>query len=361
MNIEAVVSSFSPDINVQVSGRVKLVRSFGKLSFLTLEDATGKIQIGIRGKVVLPDLWDIISVNGTTGFTKTGERTIWTTSYELVAKCEGNISNKYQGVVDKGLIYNNRCLSLISNPDLLKILIKRSQIVQEIRTLLYSKGFIEIETPILSVSPTGASAEPFVTYHNSDKSNKYLRIATEVSLKKALISGVEKVFEIGKIFRNEGSDWKHHPEFTSIEIYQAYAGLKEMKQLVCEIVGKNDIPSIEYDELVKKYGEDFDEHLQELCFVEGQPIEQTPLCKKRLDGKAERFELFANGFEIANAFNEINTFKEQAERVKEGEDDGLLNALKFGMPPTGGVGIGIDRLLMYKLGVKNIKDIIFFA
>jgi lysyl-tRNA synthetase class 2 len=201
--------------------------------------------------------------------------------------------------------------------------------------------------------------------HNSLKKDMYLRIATEIPLKKALIGGFERVYEIGKIFRNEGIDKTHNPEFTSIELYQSYSGLNDMKNLFLEIlelfgIKNSDIPVFEYDDLIEKYGEDFDEHLQDLCFVVGQPIEQTPLCKMRSDGKADRFEVFANGYEIANAYNEINDWKEQEKRFDGTEDDGLIEAMKYGMPPTGGMGIGIDRLLMYLTNTNFIRDVIMF-
>lgn len=348
---------------VVVAGRVRLSRSFGKLSFLTINDHEASIQIGLKGKMKLPQQWDIIKVKGTTGFTKTNELTIWAEGFETVAVCEGNVASKYDGIEDRGILYNNRHLGLLANPEDLEILVKRSQMVFNIRKFLNDKRFIEIETPVLARNPSGATAKPFETHHFATGENRYLRIATELNLKKALICGLERVYEIGKIFRNEGEDWKHNPEFTSIELYQAYAGLPEMKalflDLLQELTGlRYDAPTFEYDELVAKYGEDFDEHLKDLCFVVGQPIEQTPLCKARPDGKAERFEVYANGYEIANAYNEINTFVEQSARMEENDD--FLNAMKYGMPPTGGIGIGIDRLAMYLLRSDNIKNVIFF-
>jgi lysyl-tRNA synthetase class 2 len=364
MNIKEVVDNFSEGQAVKVAGRVKFIRTFGKLSFIKIEDLDGVIQIGLQGKQILPEAWDIISVDGTTGFTKTKEPTIWTTSYELIAKCQGDKAEKFHGLQDKGLIYFTRCMGLISNMELVRVLLTRSQIVSKIRRFLEGKKFIEIETPVLSKQATGATAKPFITHCDSLGNDMYLRIATEIGLKKAIISGFERVFEIGKIFRNEGIDHTHNPEFTSIEIYQSYAGLKDMSILFAEIIenitgNKVDIPWFEYDELVAKHGIEFDDKLQQLCFVTGQPIEQTPLCKMRVDGKADRFEVYAEGFELANAYNEINTYEEQSGRMKDGEDDGLLEALKYGMPPTGGMGIGIDRLIMYLTNTKSIKDIIF--
>lgn len=349
---------------VTVTGRVRLARSFGKLSFLTIRDRDASIQIGLRGKMELPDLWDIIKVTGTTGYTQKGEPTVWSESFEIMASCEGEIASKHEGVEDRGTIKKRRHFWLLANPEDLRPLVQRSIIVSKVRQFLNNMGYLEIETPILASQPSGATAKPFVTHQESTDADKYLRIATEICLKKAIICGIDRVYEIGKIFRNEGVDWKHNPEFTSVELYQSYASLADMKKLFIDLlnfVGGNasDIPTYEYDDLVAKYGEDFDSHLKDLCFVTGQPLDQTPLCKARADGKAERFEVFGNGFEIANAYNEINTYDEQSQRL-EGDHDGLLDALKYGMPPTAGMGIGIDRLCMFILGVNNINDVLFF-
>lgn len=364
MNIADINNSFSEGQNVELCGRVRSIRSFGKLSFLILQDFESKIQVGLRSKQV-PQTWDIIRVKGTTGFTKTRERTVWTDGVEILARCEGDLPSKWEGHGFKNLAYQNRHVDLIYNQNHAIVLAERSRILFQIRQFLNNRDFVEIETPILSSSPTGANAKPFETWHNVLGQTLYMRIATEVALKKALISGVERVYEIGKIFRNEGIDRTHSPEFTSIEIYQAYSGLLEMKQLFLDIVGcfvsgPVSYNEYEHDDLVRKYGEDYDSHLKELTFVYGQPAEDTPLCKRREDGKASRFEVFVNGFEVANAFDEINTYDEQSRHIQQGKDDGLLDALKYGMPPTGGIGIGIDRLIMYLTGAESIRDVIFF-
>jgi len=348
MNINSVKNNFREGIeNVTVAGRVKFARSFGKLSFVVISDQDNTIQLGFKTKLKLPNMWDIVSATGTTGFTQKGEPTIWCDNFTTVAECKGNVPEKYHGIEDKSVIYS-----------------RRSRIVAEIRKLLNDENFIEIETPILTGQPTGAAAKPFVTHHNAENEDKYLRIATEVHLKMALIGGIERVYEIGKIFRNEGVDRTHNPEFTSIEIYQSYANLNTMKTLflylISKLFGTVEYDSFEYDEVVAKYGEDFDNHLNNLTFVTGQPIEQTPLCKRREDGKADRFEVYWRGMEIANAYNEINCYTEQAERVAEGDDGGLLEALKYGMPPTGGIGIGIDRLVMILTDSEHIHDVIMF-
>lgn len=367
-NINQLKQTFDQNLekHVTVRGRVRFVRSFGKLSFVAIQGDESWIQIGFRGIAEdnLPRLWDIIQVSGTTGYTKKGEATVWATEYDLIAKCEGDRPEKYLGIKDTGQALRHRYVDMISDPDLVSRLLTRSRIVSKIRRFLEDRNYFEVETPVLSNAPTGADAKPFITHHNALSRDLYLRIATETSLKKLIVGGIDRVFEIGKIFRNEGVDKTHNPEFTSIELYQAYANLEDMmqlfKDLLVELGLTVDIPVYEYDEIVSKYGEDFDEQLQEICFVTGQPIEQTPLCKVRADGKADRFEVYAGGFEIANAFNEINTYAEQSQRIKPGEDDGLLDALKYGMPPTGGMGIGIDRLVMYIVKTNDIRDVIAF-
>lgn len=365
MNINDVVTNFEIDREVVVSGRVKSIRSFGKLTFIKIDDHENEIQIGLRGKQDLPDYWDIISVQGKTGYTQKNERTVWTTEYQSVVKCQGNIPEKFHGLTDKEIIYQDRHLDMISNRESLKVLIQRSKMISNIRRYLEDLGFIEIETPVMSNQVTGATAQPFVTHHNADHADKYLRIATEVSLKKALVGGIEKVFEIGKVFRNEGVDRTHNPEFTSLEIYQSYAGLDDMRSLfegMLSSLTKSTftIPEFKYDDLLEQYGEDFDEHLQDICYVTEQPVEDTPFCKVLPNGKSARFEVFANGYELANAYDEINTYDEQILRLEEGKDDGLLSALKYGMPPTGGIGIGIDRLAMFLTSSHNIRDVIVF-
>lgn len=374
MNIQYARESAEYGDIITVAGRVVFVRSFGKLSFIVLQDSEGKMQVGLRGKMDLPNMWDIIKVTGELGKTQKGEDTIWSESFETLAVCEGDTPSKFHGINNPEYIYNNRTAHLIANPENLQTLIYRSRVIQGIREYLWRNGFLEIETPIMSKSPTGATARSFETHHNAENATKHLRIATEVPLKKALISGVDKVFEIGKIFRNEGVDSTHKPEFTSIEIYQAYATIDDMRKIFIDISDiANDlsadpypvslINTYEYDDLVALHGEDFDEQLQDLCFVVGQPLHQTPLCKQREDGKANRFEVFGSGFEIANAFQEIHEVEEQRSRLsnqKEGSDDGLLTAMANGMPPAGGIGIGIDRLIMHFGRQKNIRDTIFF-
>ena len=377
MVIKHVHSGFRAELPAVVDGRVKFVRTFGNLTFLRIQDAESEIQIGLRGQWDnIPNLLDWIRVQGVTGFTKTGEKTIWAEKLTILAKCEGDLPGKFHGLKDWETIYQKPYLRIIDDHNHAERLIKRSKIILAIRNYLDSRGFIEIETPILSNTPSGADARPFTTHHNALGRDMYLRIATEVALKKAIVAGIPKVFEIGKIFRNEGIDKSHSPEFTSIEIYDAtievdsyyrlivMMGLvKNIYQVCKDAIGEPinpcdlSFPIYEYDDLVSQYGEDFDSHLIEPTFVIGQPIEQTPLCKAREDGKAQRFEFFANGYEIANAFDEVNTYAEQSSRIREGEDDGLLEALKYGMPNTAGLGIGIDRLVMWLTNTSHIRDV----
>ena len=354
---------------VQVVGRVVFVRTFGKLTFVVIRDAADSIQVGLRGKMDPPPMWSIISVHGTTGKTKKGEHTVWAEEYTLLAECNGGRPDKYHGIENPEYIHHKRYAHLIANPDQSHNLMMRSRIIREIRRRLEDvHAFMEVETPLLSDRPTGANAQPFVTHHNAENRDKYLRIALEVPLKKAIIAGFPSVFEIGRVFRNEGVDRTHRPEFTMVEMYKSNGAIEDMRDLFIDLIhhltGKcPDMPTYEYDDLVAKYGEDFDEHMQELCFVVGQPLEQTPLCKARPDGKADRFEVFGRGFEIANAFQEVHTADEQRERFEgkpEGADDGLIEALEYGMPPTSGMGIGIDRLVMYLLKIDNVRDAILF-
>ncbi len=381
MNIKNTRDNFVVGQEAEIKGRVTAVRTFGKLSFIVVEDRDSHIQVVLQGKEGIPSNWDIIRAKGLMKPTQKGELSIWVDSVEVIAKCDGDLPNKWEGFTDKEIRYSKRHLDLIDSRQSREIFVARSNIISIIRTELNHDGFIELETPVLGLTASGADAKPFITKHNALDREMHLRIATEVALKKAIIGGMERVFEAGRIFRNEGIDQTHNPEFTSIEIYQAYAGLDEMKELFSKlmstfavefgsssfsendwnnIITPNGIPIFEYDDLVSKYGENFDKHLQDLCFVTGQPLEQTPLCKARADGKADRFEVYAKGMELANAYNELTDANEQAKRLNGANDDGLVEAMRYGMPPTGGIGIGIDRLVMYLLNIDSIREVILF-
>jgi lysyl-tRNA synthetase class 2 len=352
-----------------------LVRKLSKkLAFLTLQDREAKIQLAITDpNIIVPQRWDIIKAVGIQKPSDTGELTIWCTGVEILARCEAPLPDNKSGVItDPELIHKKRYIDLLVNEKSRNVFLARSRIISAIREFLDGHGFIEIETPILGEIPSGATALPFVTKHNSLHRDMYLRIATEVALKKAIIGGFEKVYEIGRIFRNEGIDNSHNPEFTSIELYQAYANLDDMKNLFEKILLDihyltdcgYQVPAFEYDELMKNGKPEIEDNIpvsaSTICYVQGQPLAETPLCKARPDGKADRFEAFARGMEIANAYNELTDAKEQALRFNGANDDGLVEALKYGMPPCGGMGIGIDRLVMIATGATSIRDVILF-
>lgn len=368
---QAALNVFGHEVTIE--GRVLNIRCLGKISFLLLSDITGSIQVCLRSKI-LPSNWDIIRVTGVLNPSKTGEITVWTHEFQLIAHCEGSVPEKYHGLTDKEIIYSKRYVDIIGNEESRKIFSSRPKALWIIRRELNQFGYLEIETPILLSEASGANAQPFVTRHNTYGKDMALRIATEVNLKKAIISGFPKVFELGKVFRNEGVSIRHSPEFTSIEIYAAHETVEAMLHLFTYLADSIayelglarlprdliEIPRFEYDELVSKYGEDFDQHLQDLTFVTGHPIEQTPFCKTRPDGKSDRFEVYWKGMEIAEIYNEINDWREQEARLNGREDDGLVEAMKYGMPPTAGMGIGIDRLLMCLFNQESIRDVIMF-
>lgn len=360
MNIQNIISNFNENVSVHLAGRVKRIRTLSKnLNFVVLEENNVKIQLGFRNNN-LPKPFDIISVFGVTGYSQTGEKTVWVSSFEIEATNKGELPS-FKGLSDGKLKTEKRFLDVLTNQNLRNNLFFRSELIKKLRQFLWDKNYIEIETPVLSNVPSGAISEPFVTKFNALNQNYYLRIATEIALKKAIVAGAERVFEIGKIFRNEGIDKTHNPEFSSIELYQSYASLDDMKNLIIEFLGLfgiNNFESFEYDEIVSKFGEDFDKQLKTPTFITGQPIEQTPLCSRRQDGKAHRFELFINGFEVANAYQELVDFKEQAERLEQ--DDGLIEALKYGCPKLAGMGIGIERLIMALQNEENIANVIWF-
>ncbi len=368
MNISATIKLFEENKAACISGRVKAVRILSKkLAFVVVEDTFDKIQVGIRSGNV-PKMFDIVECEGTMALSKTGEKTVWCDNPKIVSVNHGDLPGFGQ-LEDGKLKVEKRYLDIMTNAKLKSNLLARSFVVSSLRRALYDKNFVEIETPVLSSVPSGASAKPFVTKSESLNENFYLRIATEIPLKKAIVAGFERVFEIGKVFRNEGIDKTHNPEFTSLEMYQSYATLHDMQQWMLEFLTQIGVPisttgfdSVEYDDIVARHGEDFDKHLIRPTFVFGQPLSQTPLCQAREDGKAARFEFYMNGFEIANAYRELTDSVEQLNRFNGSleKDDGLIEALKYGCPPLAGMGIGIERLVMALTGSDNIADTIFF-
>ena len=430
---------------VTVAGRMMSKRIMGKASFAHILDYKGDIQVYIKRDDVgeesyadfkAMDIGDIIGVTGMVFKTRTGEVSIHATSVTLLSKSLRPLPEKFHGLKDQELRYRQRSVDLIVNPEVRNTFIKRAKIEAEIRRRLNELDFIEVETPVLNSAASGASARPFITHHNTLDIDMYLRIATELHLKRCIVGGLERVYEIGRLFRNEGMDATHNPEFTTIEIYQAYTDYHGMMELCedlfsrcCMLVnGTTKIKYGEYDidltppfarlsmnDAVKKYANaDFlgcatDEEARELAkkiklpfddktatkgkllalafdeFVEDKliqptfiidyPVENSPLSKRKkgVSGITERFELFIAGHEYANAFSELNDpidqrgrFVQQAMERAKGDDEAMMidedfcQALEYGMPPTGGLGFGIDRCSMLLCGADSIRDVILF-
>ncbi|MEM4598122.1 MAG: lysine--tRNA ligase [Candidatus Diapherotrites archaeon] len=428
---------------VSLAGRIYAIRQHGKAIFADLRDFTGKIQIYLKEDTLgkekfyffkdLIDTGDIIGLKGQVFRTKMGELTVWVNEYTLLSKSLSPLPEKFHGLQDTERRYRERYLDLICNQDSKEVFIKRAKAISTIRHILESKGFIEVETPILQPLYGGANARPFETYHNFLKQKLYLRIAPELYLKRLVVGGFEKVFEIAKNFRNESIDTLHNPEFTMIEIYEAYKDYKGMmdltEELISEVIKETngkykvnfggheidfkpkwkvssmsdlvkefsgiDVDSLNFKELMAKAKKEglkeaeniktkgelivllfenlVEKSLIQPTFVTDFPVEVSPLAKKRRDNTlfAERFELFVNGYELANGFSELNDPLEQKERfeiqINEKKEDvakivdyDYVKALGYGLPPTGGVGIGIDRLVMFATNKPSIKEVILF-
>ncbi len=431
-------------IYVNVAGRVMFMRKMGKASFFNIQDKFGKVQVYISIDSVgeesynilkLTDIGDIVGVYGKLMFTRTGELTIKAEKYTFLTKSLRPLPEKFHGLVDIEERSRHRYVDLIMNEESKRTALLRPQIIRAIQRYCDSQGFVEVETSVLSPILGGASAKPFITHHNTLNKDFYLRIATELNLKRLIVGGLEKVYEIGRLFRNEGMDAKHNPEFTTIELYEAFGDLQSMRRLneglvrYCaeQVLGTTKInyQGLEIDlgqefkwvsmaELVKeKTGLDFESDLsfeeavafakskgikiephwtsngyilnalfEEFCeadliqptFVHGHPIEISPLTKKSKDPRfVERFELYINGTEFSNAYSELNDPIDQKERfiaqlkAKElGDDEAneldedFLEALEYGMAPTGGIGMGIDRFIMLLTNQANIREVILF-
>lgn len=418
------------------AGRIVLLRDIGKLIFMTVRDSSGTIQIGLsKGKVgeqwalaKLLELGDIVGASGQLGKTQTGEITIWVERLTLLSKSLLHPPEKFHGLADIELRYRQRYVDLWANPEVMERFKRRSAIIATIREYLMDRGFLEVETPMMQSIAGGAAARPFVTHHNSLDMDLFLRIAPELFLKRLLSGGMEKVFEINRNFRNEGLSRQHNPEFTMLELYQAYADYNVMMELTEELIGlcverhcegkKIEFGDLRIDysrpwrragyaELLKEYcGCDIDDNkrirakareygieeaemddavviskvfetavedkLINPTFVRDYPAELCPLTRRKKDEPrcAERFELYIAGMELANAYTELNDPAVQEENFKiqlRGQEETMarmdadfITALKYGMPPAGGLGIGIDRLIMVLTGATNIRDVVLF-
>ncbi|MEK5364349.1 lysine--tRNA ligase [Bacillus sp. FSL R5-0654] len=429
---------------VTIAGRLMTKRGKGKAGFAHIQDLEGQIQIYVRKDSVgeeayelfkSSDLGDIIGVTGTVFKTNVGELSIKATSFEVLTKALRPLPDKYHGLKDVEQRYRQRYLDLIVNPESKQTFIMRSKIIQSMRRYLDSKGYLEVETPTMHSIPGGASARPFITHHNALDMPLYMRIAIELHLKRLIVGGLEKVYEIGRVFRNEGVSTRHNPEFTMIELYEAYADYKDIMNLTenliahiaQEVLGTTTIQYGEDEidlkpewkrlhmvEAVKEatgvdfwqemsieeakqhaadHGVEFtknmtvghiineffeqkvEETLVQPTFIYGHPVEISPLAKKNPEDPrfTDRFELFIVRREHANAFTELNDPIDQRERfeaqLKEREegndeahlmDDDFVEALEYGMPPTGGLGIGIDRLIMLLTNSPSIRDVLLF-
>jgi lysyl-tRNA synthetase class 2 len=429
---------------VTVAGRILAIRRMGKAAFLKLVDGSGNLQLHLRKDALgaefdlldLLDLGDHLGVTGPVFRTRMGEVTVEAQSLMVLSKAIRQPPEKWHGLKDTEQRFRQRELDLMSSEEVRERFLMRGRVVSAIRRLMDGRGFLEVDTPILVPVPAGAMARPFITHHNALDRDLFLRIATELYLKRCVIGGLDRVYEIGRVFRNEGVDFKHNPEFTTMESYEAYADYRDVMRMVEELVstgaraanGSMKVvfegqeldftppwPRLDlHDEIKRRTGIDIDEYTQpealaaqmreagidpggrasygllvdkivseklepslmQPAFLVDYPKEMSPLAKEKPDrpGYVERFEAFAGGMEIANAFTELNDPVEQRKRFLEQEelrklygeedfdrlDEAFLSAIEHGMPPTGGLGVGIDRLVMLFAGQRSIREVVLF-
>lgn len=450
------VANYSGDINqnfeelaanetvVRVAGRIMAIRGHGKTCFMDMQDKDGRIQLYVRKDAIgeekyalikLLDIGDIIGVSGTVFRTHMGELSVKAVDVEILSKSLRPLPEKWHGLKDVDTRYRQRYVDLIVNPKVRRTFVLRSKIIKSLREILDDNGYLEVETPIMNTIPGGAAARPFITYHNALDMQLYLRIATELHLKRLVVGGFDRVYELGRVFRNEGIDIKHNPEFTSVEIYQAYGDYTDMMDLTEKIISEiaqkvlgtmkityegQEIdltppwPRLSMIEAVAKYtGQNFegvtdvetarkmadaihveyeptfgvgkiinacfDEYVEDKLiqpvFITGHPKEISPLAKSNPDNPeiTDRFEGYIYGREMCNGFTELNDpidqrerFLKQVEERNAGDeeanmmDEDFLNALEHGLPPTGGLGIGVDRLVMLLTDSSSIRDVLLF-
>ena len=429
---------------VKIAGRLMSKRIQGKAGFIDVQDSQGRIQCYVRkdaiGEEEYPvfktyDIGDIIGVEGTVFKTKKEEISVKATSVVLLSKSLQILPEKYHGLKDQDLRYRQRYVDLIVNPEVKEAFLVKNKAVKAMKNYLDERGFIEVETPVLNTIAGGANARPFITHHNTLNIPMYLRIATELYLKRLIVGGFDKVYEYGRIFRNEGMDVKHNPEFNTIELYQAYANYEDIMELTENLIAHmaeeatgstkvtyqgqeidfkppwkrmtmidcvkeysgvdfNEIetdeealaiakekgieitPGMRRGEVISAFFEEFGEDkLIQPTFITKHPVEISPLAKRSVEDPrlTDRFEAFANGWELANAFSELNDpidqkgrFLDQLRKKELGDDEAcdmdedFINALEVGLPPTGGLGIGVDRVVMLLTDSASIRDVILF-
>lgn len=429
---------------ISLAGRIRTIRVHGGLTFMNLEDQSGQIQLFFKrdaigqekyGALEVFDIGDFVQVKGILFFTKRGEKTLNVKDYQILTKSLLPLPEKWHGLKDEEERYRRRYLDLIMNKDVGGLFFKRTEFVNNIREYLNNKEYLEVETPVLESIPGGADAEPFITHHNKLDIDFYLRISLELHLKRLIVGGFEKIYEIGKVFRNEGISTQHLQEFTELEFYWAYADYEELMKFIenfytdiiqktfgsLEIKYKDTVlnfkapwPRVDYREIVlKESGVDVDlyptkEDMQKIlaekgiktdpkagrgrlidqlykklvrpkliqpCFLINHPLDISPLAKKKIENetKTQRFQVLIAGMEIGNGFSELNDPIDQKERFilqdklrKEGDkeaqmmDEDFVQALEYGMPPTAGFGVGIDRFFMVLTNQESIRDVVFF-